>query len=1664
MGHNLEQLGTASLDTMGGLVTNCNPSDLPEGASPRCYDVDFITGSVFTRYGLSSVYTYAATILITQVIVGSSNLATFSYTNGTPTVNEGFVLQNFSGSSSFLNGQTIFVLGVNLIAQTFTADVTGVLGTYINLSGSAVSTVGQFLGPNAPTGASQSGTGNAWTNPNNILGSVAYASVQSGASANVTPAATTGGNLGAGVQWVSPANIAATGTTYTTCSLTAQSSVPDVASGFSIVIPSTATVVGVQLHIDAFGSVSGKCAIYVSLCDSVTHADLGTAVGIPLGTTKQTFTPGSSSYLWGNSAFTVDEFNNSHLGVKVIGAVSSGTATISANNLKATVYYTLAGSSEVLSTSGYAFTVPSTAGITGVGVTFQAYTSASSSVSVQLLRNGVAVGTAKTQTLTTTPTIYTLGGSSDLWSYVWLYSDIDNPSWGVAVTSNNNGTTFINDLDAIVYVTPAQVNFNYVKSYIQDNGQTYTLALDASGLLWQENVTSAPGTLSLAQSGILPGSFAKSVTSSNNEYILFSDLSIGTERPRVYYRGQQFLPLSQGGPGAPPQFKASQQASGGVLAITAFTVSGGVATFTFTASGGFVPVVNSLYTIASVNPLFNGLTFSVLGTPAPTTTQFSVASAGSTSGAVPSGTATPAFTYNISAIVQNGSTPLATQVGAVSANGQELLWSAGPGQTTPGSVWTFYYGGANVPENASLLAAFNSGNAVYVYISGSAFGNGTNLATGHSAAKPPNETDNVPYLTMTAPYSNYTRVGGPAILGNVGTFQQTLATVTVSTPIPSLSTGDTLKINGVATTAWNGTWTVVDALNSGVYDITATQMSAAGVGSYTFSVQSGTAPAVGEIVTIANCTNNAIFNTTGVIATVVGAVFTISGFTSGAIALASEASATGVSYGTKFTFDPGATLAGSTTNPIFGNVAAGGSVGITSGATVPVGSGTRQGVVYFITTSGYETQPSIPVTFTTSADANFITASQIPLGPPNTVARGLAFTEAGQNGVPGANFYVIEQPFVTTVNGQTRTYSSTIINNNTDTSAQFTFTDAVLLNSREVDVQGDNLFNLIELGSSAWAVPYSGRVFYGLQLNKINNWTSGGTLSFDGGYLPNPGGNIQPLGWNIANSNDQTLISSPVTGQALYIKNTSGGTQTTGVIYQTAYQDAYGVAIIRPNTSYSVRVACSIPSGLTAGTLTVDLVDFLKGTGFKTASYGSFTVPLSSMTPNVKVFSGTLLTTAFTSGVSANLQLRVRVVSMGKNADCTVDRIEVYETLNPYLKAQVYGSYPNQPEAIDASSTGGVIDTTVENSQACMGAFVMHDLLYIMKTSSMYSTQDNPNSEPGGWGLHEVSNRVGTIGISSYDVGEEWMVTACRNGIFGFNGGQPVKIMQELWNLWEQINWDAGNTIVLRNDVVNKRLYCAIPLPTGRVPATGVAVNKETIKWLPNAPYNPTPTSPNVMLMLNYQGMATFEEMVNSPEVHTTMFGTLAAVDMKRKWTIWNIATPAMDFIMQPDGESAPLYICNGIASSKIYQLLQSQTSDDGVAINGLYTTYGFVNAAKAATLPIFGFHAKRYTVLQTNISGAQTDTTSTGNATIRILANTLTPKFPYTVPVGIPLYEDVQDDFFRPINVKGNRAYVEVSTNAVGSWFNLSKLLLTGKADPWSTINPTGGGNLGIS
>lgn len=1657
MGHNLQALGTASLDIMSGLVTFATARDLPEGASPRNWDVDYSVGSVFTRPGLSSVYSFATVLRITGYSLDAyTGLATFTYVGPEPTVNEGFILSNFQGIYSVLNGQTVFVETFTMTEFTaFVVDGPSVAAS--NLNGSAVSTTGQFVGPNIGSIA----TSSTWNNPLNIFSPTAFASAVSGTNEVAGPTAPTTvvtSAPGTGSVWTTPNNWVTTGSSFAVTTPSAPNTSESLtASGTNFSVPAGSTITGIVVSFSGkwTGSASGAQALLQLTTNGFA---VGTPLSFALNSALTAYSKGSSSFTWGTT-FTPTTVNGTQLGVKlIVGSTgSTGANTISVNGLKVTVYYTLSATSEVLMAQGFGFSLSTTIGISGIGVSFSAYTSTNTTASLQLLLAGMPVGDVKVVNLTTTPTIYSLGGPTDPWGSVWSAASINSPQFGVQITADGSGTTFAGDLDMIIYVTTALENFNWVASFEQSNAALSTLALDAAGNMWIEDVINNPNVLSLSLTGIIPNSFANGATFNNSEFVMFSDLSIGTDRPRQLFNDGNWYPVTQVGPGVSPSFKASTGSISGVLNLTSYTFSAGVVQFTFDLAP-VPPSVNSLYVLSVPGTFLDKQVVTVLSAPPPTTTTFA-ANVSGTSAAGPIdivGTATPSFEYSITSITQTAS---GHSRGFVEYACPVLL-SAGAGSTAAGSVVTIFY---NDPSDGFstdpiLTSQFNSGLGCYVEITGSGPNiqcNGVWQVIAVGRAIPPGAEDQHNYFSIAFNSSGASRDTNNHTID----YQITLATVTITPPILGLSPGTNITITGITgtpQTGWNNTWSIVQAINSGQYTITTTQYTStpSGLATYGWEFASTTnsqPPIPGQLIEITGCTNNAAFNGTFVINSVAGSTFTvvltIQGLDNQPVPIP-EGSAQAIMSGTEFTIDPGVNFVQTNTNVIYGNVVSQGNFFIIgSSSLVPIGAGTRQAMCFFITKTGAWTPASPPVTFTTSTDANLLNVSGIPIGPPDTVARGIAITEAGANGVPGANFYVITVPVTETVGTVVTTYTSTIINDNTSTTAAFSFTDAVLLNSQEVDIPGFNLFNLIELGSSGWCVPYAGRMFYGLQLNKVQNFNN---LTFDGGYQ-NPN---QPAGWGLyLTASELQLVNSPVTGDAYYVSNTTGSIQPVmGMISQTAYQDQFNVAIISPNVAYSVRVAASCPSGVRLGTLHIDLVS-LSGGNFGTV-YGSFTVPLTAMGTIPQVFSGSLLSLGtFTGIVPSTLQLRMWVSDMGVNADVLVERLEVYPTTFPYLKTQVYGSYINKPEWVDASGDGGIIDTSTENPQPCMGGFVLRDNLYLLKTASMYFTKDNPNSEPGGWSLNEVSNRVGAVGIAAFDTGEEWAVMACRAGLFGFDGSEPKLLNLETLQLWNLINWGAGNTICIRNDINKRRILCAVPLPTGTSPE---GVPTATVQWLPFAPYNPAPTTPNVILMLNYQGLGSFEELMNSISVHATMFGTLAAPDMRRKWSIWNIATPYMGFILRADYLNAPLFICNGIASSKIYELDDNRHNDDGAVIYGLYTTYGHVNAAKAVTMPIFGMHTKRYTVLQANIQGA-------GNAKVRLIPNDLGARYPYTVPGGMKLTSPANDDVFKPVNAKGQRIFLEFSTNTLDQWFSLSKTLLTGKADPWSSLNPTGGGNAGI-
>lgn len=1322
------------------------------------------------------------------------------------------------------------------------------------------------------------------------------------------------------------------------------------------------------------------------------------------------------------------------------------TAILSNGSTYATAANLLNGS-DALQVTQFTFDLPDTVAVTGISVDLKGYSNSNVQVTLQLLKAGVPVGTSKTVTLLSSDETLTLGGPTDAWGGAFLFSDVNSEGFGVQITAVSTfslAAAFLNYITMTVHQTAGLSNFNYITTFEAQDGTVYNVALDADGSWWLENVTTTPGELSLIMEGLTPKSFSSSAAADAGLFTAFSNLLTGSDLPRKYVPALGGVAatqdrISQVGPGAAPIFTASTNATGQPAAITAYSVATNVVTLT--AANQYVAGTALLFSDLTVATFLNGKTLVVLGSGL-SPTQFQVQFTHSDVSTTPdTGLATPQQNYPISTITQppvaNAPNPL---------NFATWLQSAGPGNTSPGNVVTVYYagtqsGGPFANGDPDLLAAFNSGLApVYLYLTytdpynaGSNQGPMVVQVTSVGVATPPNQpSEPFNYFTfVTTTAVQYLELQGSGHPLDVIRYQRTEATMTLAEPVPGIGVGSSVSIAATSVAAYNTTWPLTKSLNSGAMQISQTSLTA-GVGLYSYNVSTGIPPVPGQLVTITGTLNaNGQLNGVDlVIATVSGAnsgTFTVNGLEATVNYPAAPEQGQATTAGTQFTFDPGADQVGNVppqSNPIFGNATGGYLIFANNGQFI--GAGTRQGVVGFITRNGYYTAPSPPVIFNIPENTAAILASQIPIGPPNVIARYISFTEAGQNGVPGANFYVIKDPVLYTVEDVQFTASSLIIRDNTTTAGVFSFPDSTLLQSTAIDVQGNDLFNLEEIGEPAWIVRYASRNMYGLCRNKLQNFLN---LSFDGGYLPAT--TLTPLGWTVPDTFGALRVS-PIFGNSYYIQNATASTlATAGMITQGAYQDAYLVPILNINVAYSVRLAARIPSSDTTGNLAVDLV----ANGI---SYGSFTLPFASMTSTMAIFSGTLLTLPFAT-VPAGLTLRVYATGIGVGADVEVDRLEIFPTVQPVLTNLIATSYANNSESVDSNT--GYPDTSDENTQPCYGAAVVLDQLFLLKERSMYSTQDAPNYEPGGdpgWGIHEVSQQVGTCGVNAFDYGDEWLLTLCRSGVYGFNGGRPEPVSRELQiqngGLWEAIDWSQANSFWLKNDIINRRFYVGVALPTPNF-------------WLPKAPAS-KPIGPNVILMCNYEGSPTFDEMISAAPVHTTMFGDVKALDMKRKWSIWQIPAPYAALVKQTTGEALTLLFCNGIASGKIYEMVQQKGDDDGVTVYPLYTTYGFVTAKQGQQLQL-GAGRKLATGWTGNVSG-------NGYGGLRLYPNTLGATYPQTNALALKLTDPAQDDDERKVEVSGQRIFVEITGQGDGQggpgYIECGRMTLKMAPHPWST------------
>lgn len=461
----------------------------------------------------------------------------------------------------------------------------------------------------------------------------------------------------------------------------------------------------------------------------------------------------------------------------------------------------------------------------------------------------------------------------------------------------------------------------------------------------------------------------------------------------------------------------------------------------------------------------------------------------------------------------------------------------------------------------------------------------------------------------------------------------------------------------------------------------------------------------------------------------------------------------------------------SSTTFVYSQAGPNNSVQSGTGTATPVGQmspGNHKCVCIFQTRTGYLTGPSIPVTLAASG-SQYPLAARIPIGPSNVIARILAFT-----GANGANYFYL--PVAPQVSGQI-IGTSTVIADNTTTSAVFDFSDEALFAGTAIDIPGNNLFNLVVLGPCLGFFNYASRLMPWGERNKIQQFIN---MGFEGGIYADTPNN--PLGWNVTGT-DGTLTAGDY-GLAW--------TATTATISQTAYQDRFGIAIATPNTQYTFRLWVN-------GTATATLNS--ASTGFSaTASVsgaGNFgEAKFSAKTP-----------------VTIPADLTFTLSATGQT---TFDEVEIVYTLNPYI-LPARASYVNNPESFDGVT--GLLGP-IADPHPVLGMEERKDMLCLLTSGpegSLYETEQTASGEPVTWDVRHVASKCGLVSVWGTAKFEDWFCWTSDTGMRIFDGAVVEKMSQEIQPWWDSINPGAKQFCGLANDPDTRRVYIWAPIGTSVV-------------------------------------------------------------------------------------------------------------------------------------------------------------------------------------------------------------------------------------------------------
>ena len=643
----------------------------------------------------------------------------------------------------------------------------------------------------------------------------------------------------------------------------------------------------------------------------------------------------------------------------------------------------------------------------------------------------------------------------------------------------------------------------------------------------------------------------------------------------------------------------------------------------------------------------------------------------------------------------------------------------------------------------------------------------------------------------------------------------------------------------------------------------------------------------------------------------------------------------------------------------------------TTGTVTPWGQispGLHQCRQFFITRQGQVTKPSPPVTFMANG-GQYVSVTNLLIGPSNIVGRGLEFT-----GAQGSYFFYI--PVAAQVNGQIVS-TSTVVNDNTTTTALFDFGDATLYSAQATSVPSYDIASQIVIDGALGFADYEQRLITFGQRNTVDNFLN---LGFEGG----------PLGFTLPG---WTVVLSGAAGFQIVAGRTPCacefsfvGPEDQVAISQSAYQDCYGAPILQPNTLYKIRLWIS------TNTLTLGLTNGPYLRAYLTSANTSFSASLT-ITNSELSFSGSYVEGVFSlalpNAVPNDLVLTIFGNGGSGRSTLTIDEIRIIDSETPYLDTEFLGSYQDNPEAF--SGVTGLFGPP-DDTHKVMDFAIIRNTPYIV-------TQDPEgrlhrvtagNTEPSGWDVAEADSSCGALSAfcltksqsdnRSSSGGEDWFAWASMSGPRIFGGSTAHKIGQEIqpaWydetnTAWPQINMAAALTVWALNDPTTRTIEFGLPLASA--------------------------TAPTIIYTMNYRELDTAEAIASSPPFHPSFAGRLIATDNTRKWTRWNLAINGAALMYRSAGVLSTVHFggngqAYGAAAGygNVYTMNPAKfTDDDYGQIYPYYVTHAMPDSGQEMGLQLDSGR-KQLAYFAAMISGV-------ANVTITPLCDNLTNVWPFSV------------------------------------------------------------------